>query len=289
MTPEDLIDCYPELYHVTASGAWCSIRKRGLLTTNDLLSSDGAEFSYPLNGPYGALDNPSDWKGKKEHEDPESGCGARDSCVRVCSPEACLSAVIRDQVPLHGGGVLEKQLSHQRHLCSSTPTLKGWYKRQNGRVFFFPTIHGAKILAEKYLRKGAPQIMLVVCTRSLIDACGDRIELAAYNSGNTEHQGENVVSVNGLEKWHYKLFLPLEEYDYNYWHRKRRKRRKKHEREPVKEVTVKGGVRDIAKHVIKVVEMDGSEEESELAECCRRPSPQKPSTCNPTGGRMHGV
>ena len=288
MTPEELIDLCPELYHVTG-GALCSIKKHGLLTTNDLLGRGDAEFSFSLNGLYGALDNPVDWRRMEEHEDPGTGCEIRDGCVRVCDPDSDLAAVIRDQGPLNEE-TLKKQLAHQRKLRPGIPTLEEWYRRQNDRVFFFPTKEKAEELAEKYRKKGAPQKILVVCTKSLIEAHRERIDLAAYNSGSTEHQGEDVVS-KGWEKWHDELFLSLDDYDYHYWCRKRRKRR---ESEPINEVTVRGGVSDIAKHVIEVVDMDGSEDGSEPPESRCRPRP-KLSTRSPyrvlslDGGGMRGV
>ena len=286
MTPEDLIDLCPRLYHVTG-GACCSIKKHGLLTTNDLLGRGGAEFSFPLNGLYGALDSPVDWRRMEDHEDPGTGCEIRDGCVRVCDPDSCLAAVIRDQGPLNEE-TLKKQLAHQRKLRPGTPTLEEWNRRQNGRVFFFPTCKKAKELAKKYLEKGAPQKILVVCTKSLIEAHRERIELAAYNSGSTEHQGEDVVS-KGWEKWHDELFLPLEDYDYGHWLKKRGRNGG-----PVREVTVRGGVPYIAKHVIEVVEMDGSEDRSEPPESRCRPRPKLSARApyrvlSLDGGGMRGV
>ena len=284
MTPEELIDLCPKLYHVTG-GAYCSIRKHGLLTTNDLLVRRDAEFSFPLDGPYGALDNPVDWRRLEEHEEPGTGCEIRDGCVRVCDPDSGLAAVIRDQGPLNQE-TLKKQLAHQRKLRPGIPTLEEWYRRQNDRVFFFPTCKKAKELAKKYLEKGAPQKIIVVCTKSLIEAHRERIELAAYNSGSTEHQGEDVVS-KGWEKWHDELFLPLEDYDYQHWLKKRGR-----SGGPVREVTVRGGVADIAKHLVDV---DGCPEGSELPESYHRFRPAESSTCTPyrvlslDGGGMRGV
>ena len=284
MTPEELIKLCPKLYHVTG-GTLCSIKKHGLLTTNDLLGRGDAEFSFPLNGLYGALDNPVDWRRMEEHEDPGTGCEIRDGCVRVCDPDSDLAAVIRDQGPLNEE-TLKKQLAHQSRLRSGIPTLEESHRRQNDRVFFFPTKEKAEELAEKYRKKGAPQKILVVCTKSLIEAHRERIELAAYNSGSTEHQGEDVVS-KGWEKWHDELFLPLDDYDYEHWLKKRGRNGG-----PVREVTVRGGVPDIAKHL---VDMDSCPESSELPEncCCSRPA--EPSTRSPyrvlslDGGGMRGV
>ena len=287
MTPEELIDYCPELYHVTG-GACCSIRKHGLLTTNDLLGRGDAEFSLPVRGWCGDLGNSQDWRGMEEHEDPGTGCKTRGRCVRVRDPDSCLDAVIRDQVPLNEKTLIS-QLAHQRLPRPGIPTLEEWHRRQNDRVFFFPTREKAEELAEKYRKKGAPQKILVICTKLLVEAHGDRIELSAYNSGTTDHQGEDVVS-NGWEKWHDELFLPLDDYDYRHWLRKRRRKGR-----PVREVTVRGGVPDITKYVIKVVEMDGSPGGNELSESRCRPRPPKPPTRSPyrvlslDGGGMRGV
>ena len=284
MTPEDLIDLCPKLYHVTG-GSLCSIKKHGLLTANDLLGRGDAEFSFSLNGLYGALDNSVDWRRVEEHEGPGTGCEIRDGCVRVCDPDSGLAAVIRDQGPLNEE-TLKKQLEHQRKLRPGTPTLEEWHRRQNDRVFFFPTCKKAKELAEKYLEKGAPQKILVVCTKSLIEAHRERIELAAYNSGNNQREGEDVVS-KGWEKWHDELFLPLEDYDYQHWIEKRGR-----SGGPVREVTVRGGVPDIAKHL---ADMDDCPEGSELPENCHRSRPAESSTRAPyrvlslDGGGMRGV
>ena len=253
MTSEDLISNHPELYHVTATGSWCSIKKHGLCTTNDLLNRAGVTLSCPAEGQYGRLDNPAGWREMQDGQTSRIGWKARDTGARVCSddPESSLTAIIRDQDPLNGGSTLESQLEHQ----GACITLEEWHERQNDRVFFFPTEKAAKGFAKTYQGKNAPQDILVVCTKSLINEHRDQIELSAYNSGSTEHQGEDVVSKNGLEKWHDELFVPLGEYNFDYWRLKKGGPKK-----AVVEVTVKGGVPDILAHVVKVVQMNGSEE-----------------------------
>ena len=256
MECDELVYNYPELYHVTARGAWTSIKKHGLLTTNELLEMPGATRSLPTKGRWGRLDDPTDWKPMGRNDRGGSSRAVRHDCVRVSDPESCMTAVIRDQEPLGKGTALEGQLSHQTPLRPSTPTMIDWLYRQNDRVFFFPTKEGALVMAEKYHGKGAPQDMIVVCTNSLVNALGHKIELSAYNSGNTRREGENVVTKNGKEKWHDELFLPIRDYDYRKWRRKRRKGKT----EPVSEVTVVGGVCKIANHVVKVLPMNGAVE-----------------------------
>lgn len=255
MKCKELIAKYPVLYHVTARGAWPSIKENGLLTANDLLGMRDAALSFPVEGRWGRLDDQTCWKPMEEDHNDGVGCAVRQDCVRVSDsdPESSLTAVIRDQEPLGKGTTLEKQLSHQKALRSSTPTLEQWIRRQNDRVFFFPKEEGAVAMADKYRGKNAPQDMIIVCTESLVEVLGDDVELSAYNSGNTRREGKNVVTKNGLEKWHDELFLPIADYNFDHWRRKRRGPKK-----AVREVTVKGGIRKIAKHVVKVVPTNGT-------------------------------
>ena len=252
MKRKELISRYPVLYHVTARGAWPSIKEHGLRTTNDLLGMRDAALSLPVEGRWGRLDDNIGWKPTEEDDSDGVGCAVRHDCVRVSDLESSLTAVIRDQEPLGKGTTLEKQLLHQCALRSGIPTLREWIHRQNDRAFFFPTEEGAMAMAEKYRGKNAPQDIIVVCTESLVKLPGNKIELSAYNSGNTSREGENVVTKNGLEKWHDKLFRPIGKYDFDYWRRKR-----KGPKRAVREVTFKGGIRNIAKHVVKVVPMNG--------------------------------
>ena len=271
MKREELISKYPVLYHVTARGAWPSIKRHGLLTTNDLLGMRDAALSLPVEGRWGRLDDEEGWRLMEDQERSAVGCSARHDCVHVKAPESSLTAIIRDQEPL-SDDTLDRQLSRQRkRRPNSTPTFEAWHKRQNDRAFFFPTRAGAEVMANKYQNqkehnpeekripknKRAPQDMLVVCTKSLVDEYGKRIELSARNSGDLRREGDLSKKPDWYRR-HDELFLTLHRFDYESWLRRSPRQN------PVKEVTVRGGVPDISDHVIKVVQMNGPAEGKRL-------------------------
>ena len=105
--------------------------------------------------------------------------------------------------------------------------------------------------------KCAPQDMLVVCTKSLVDEYGKRIELSARNSGDLRREGDLSKKPDWYRR-HDKLFQTLHRFNYEFWLCKSPRQN------PIKEVTVKGGVPDISDHVIKVVQMNGSAEGKRL-------------------------
>ena len=271
MKRKEFISKYPVLYHVTARGAWPSIRKHGLLTTNDLLDIRDAALSVPVVGRWGRLDDKAGWTPMEDQEKDEVDCKSRGRCLRVLGRGSSLTAVIRDQEPLGKCTTLKKQLLHQSSLRPSTPTLKEWIHRQNDRAFFFPTRAGAEVMANKYQNqkehnpeekripknKRAPQDMLVVCTKSLVDEYGKRIELSARNSGDLRREGDLSKKPDWYRR-HDELFLTLHRFDYDAWLCRSPKQN------PIKEVTVRGGVPDISDHVIKVVQMNGSAEGKRL-------------------------
>ena len=249
------------LYHVTARGSWPSISKHGLLTTNALLVKCG-------------MPNSERCRISRRH---------RHRCKTLRGKKLggiMLTAVIRDQNALKKRGKkLEKEIEAQGDRISP----EHWYERQNGRVFFYPSRAGAVKLARIYADQGHPQDILVVCTRSLVDAHRKEIELCAFNSGATNRQGLRPKEKHG--KWHHRLFESVDDYPYACWRDGKRRLRK------VRELTVRGGVNSIDRHVIKVVSTDDGKEcrvvvpatpnQLRTAKCalescdeCARPHPQ---------------
>ena len=218
------------LYHVTARGSWPSICKHGLLTTNALLQ----ECSVPLS------------------ERPLTSRHHRGRCKIVHGEELggiLLTAVIRDQNALiRQGKRLEDELEAQGDRIS----IERWYERQNERVFFYPSRAEAVNLACIYANQKRPQDILVVCTRSLVDAHRKEIELCAFNSGATNREGLRPTEKYG--KWHHCLFQSVEDYTYVRWPKGKRTLR------DVRELTVRGGVNRIERHVVKVVSTDDGKE-----------------------------
>ena len=218
------------LYHVTARGSWPSISKHGLLTTNALLAKCG-------------MPNSERRRINRRH---------RHRCKTLRGKELdgiLLMAVIRDQNALKKRGKkLEKEIEDQGNQIS----LERWYERQNERVFFYPSRAEAVRLACIYAGEGHPQDILVICTRSLVDACRKKIELCAFNSGGTNRKPSKFTEKYG--KWHDRLFQSIEDYAYVFWPKGKRKLR------TIRELTVRGGVHRIDRHVVKVVSTDDGKE-----------------------------
>ena len=212
------------LYHVTASHSWPSIKKHGLLSTNALLKASGLS----------------------ESERCRIGFGHRDDSELVCGSASChpqLKAVIRDQTPLKDGRLtkeLKKQKAHISH--------RKWYKRQNARVFFYPSKREAVELARGYAEKGCPQDILVFCTELLIEGHRADIRLCAFNSGATNRK--KPVPEDCYGKWHDNLFQPVEDYPYVYWKEKYNRSR------AIREVTILRGVPKPCRHVIEILRTD---------------------------------
>lgn len=236
----EMVATYPRLYHLTAQGSWDSIKKNGLLSTSKLLAMS-----------------------KTPQELRNIICRKpRSHSVIVENPEIFLKATIRDQKPLYDS-FLKTQLEKQR--AKITP--KQWYERQNGRVFLFLSSERLANFAKQY----PDEDVLVINTRSLVAAHCCQIELCAYNSGYNKRE-ENMLENPSYYKRHDDMFLPLKDYPYRFW--------QKHNKVPVKELTVLNGVPDIAFHVIKVVRMHKDEEPEVLEECC----PTHQPNCYDSGG-----
>ena len=242
MTPQELarlISSHPVLYHLTWPDSWKSIMEHGLLSTNSLL----------------------DRSAKSKDEKDAIGYCHRKECEPIEGKEAHsipLKAVIRDQQTVDD----EKLRDHLGKIGMSE---EAWYHRQNERVFFFLTMEppkkkksgGLVALARKYLK----QEMIMVCTKSLIDAYHREIDLSHYNTG------FNLWDPDPLEKPDYpkrqdSLFHRIEDYPY-------KRNKKKNE---VRELTVVGGVPDIRDHVIKIVEMNSGVEGDVVYPCGSRRS-----------------
>lgn len=150
MTPEELAERHPKLYHVTEPGAWLSIQRYGLLSTSHLLEL----FE---------MDNKITTQRRKEAiliEHPLYG--------RV---------VLNDQVPLLQNA-LEKCLDD-----NLKP--EDWIKTLNARVFFWASEKNLDNHLSARLNKTRPREVLVLDTLSLAKAHAERIEICPINSGVT--------------------------------------------------------------------------------------------------------
>ena len=242
MTPQELarlISIHPVLYHLTWPCAWKSIMRHGLLSTNALLDRSTKS---------------------KDEKDDISYCH-RKECEPIEGKEVHsipLKAMIRDQQTIDDEKLRD-------HLGKIGMPENAWYHRQNERVFFFLTTKppkkkksgGLVALAKKYEQ----QEMIMVCTKSLIDAHYHEVDLSHYNTG------FNLWDPDSLENPDYpkrqdSLFHRIEDYPY-------KRNGKKNE---VRELTVVGGVPDIRNHVIKIVEMNNGVEGDVVYRCGSRRS-----------------
>ena len=211
-----------------------SIMAHGLLSTNALLERS----RMPLERKFEI--------GQKRRAKSEEICVLQPAHVSESSQShetwnrQPLAAVIRDQKPL-----ILRKLRDQLEYQGACITEEEWFERQNERVFFFLSWDSVSSMMKIYKQ----QDMLVVCTKSLVKAYCDRIELSAYNSGFNRWDRNDLSSYVKPYRLHDELFLPIREYPYSYWHGERGSDG------PVKELTVLDGIDNIAAHVIRVEEM----------------------------------
>ena len=229
-----LIRLHPKLYHLTAPGCWESVMEHGLLSTNALIERSGMspERKFEI--------------GRKRRSKNEEVCIPQPACVPESSPShetghgRFLKAVIRDQKPL-----ILRKLRDQLDYQGACITEEEWFVRQNERVFFFLSRDSVSSMMKVYKE----QDMLVVCTKTLVKAYCDRIELSAYNSGFNRWDRNDLSSYVKPYKLHDELFLPIRDYPYSYWHGERG------DDGPVRELTILEGVCNIADYVIKAKQM----------------------------------
>jgi hypothetical protein len=189
-------------------GSWPAIRDHGLLSTSELLDRYGIEG---------------------ETRDAIEAV-RRPECVPL-QGEGLPDVVIRDQKPMRDDALascLEDGL---------TPA--DWYRMLNARTFFWLSRDRLRRLLGARAYRNRPQTVLTLDTRSLVEAHAERIELSPINSGATLFGS----AVNRGKR----TFLPIAEYDFEGWSKKRRAGG-----EPVVELVVRGGVPDIQEHVIAV-------------------------------------
>jgi hypothetical protein len=153
VTPEELAELYPRLYHMAEANSWESIAKHGLLSTSALLDFFG------ING--------------EERQNIELRRRGRSQEIKHAEHGR---VVVRDQKP-----IIESKLKASLQDC----TLEEWYRLLNGRVFFWLTKERLNTLlsAKEYREK--PHTVLTLDTRSLAKDYARSITLSPMNSGNT--------------------------------------------------------------------------------------------------------
>ena len=155
--PDELVDNYPVLHHMSESGSWSTIRQIGLLSTQRLV----AECELSDAAATGILRT------------------RRKTSVRLHHPDVGL-VTVRDQGPL-----LEDNLTK----ALKGMTVEQWLAVLNDRVFFW--LHPARLdrlLSARRYRHQSHDV-LVVNTRDLLDRHGDRVRITAMNTGATIFPG----------------------------------------------------------------------------------------------------
>ncbi len=154
VTPEDLADTYPLLYHMADAGSWESIRTHGLLSTSSLLDL------FEING--------------KERRDIENA--RRPESIEITNPKHG-RAVVRDQKPLS-----ESKLAKSLSGCS----VPEWYRLLNKHVFFWLTKSRLQTLLCARAYRDTPHIVFTIETLPFVKRYEDQIVLSPMNSGNTQ-------------------------------------------------------------------------------------------------------
>lgn len=181
MEPDELVQRFPHLYHVADANAWPSIERLGLLSTTAVLDLFGIEG----------------------HERFRIESQRRPECVPVWHPVHG-RVVIRDNKPL-----LESRL---RTCLQDGLSPRDWYQMLNRRVFFWPTVARVQKLMAAAAYSDESKVLVQVSTERLVKGYADSITLSPMNSGATRP----FAHPRGV-----RTFLPVSEYDYDYWRRRR--------------------------------------------------------------------
>lgn len=151
LTPDYLVERWPQLFHMAEAGSWPAIQQHGLLSTTALLDL------YEIEG--------------DERDRLESA--RRPESIAIHHPVHGTSW-IRDNKPIN-----EKVL--RRTLAGMTEP--EFYRLLNGRVFLWLTETRLHRLRSAPPYRSRPHDVLVVSTERLFAAHGDRVELSPMNSG----------------------------------------------------------------------------------------------------------
>ncbi len=184
MSPEELAERHPRLFHVTEPGAWPSIARFGLLSTRRLLDLFvvGAEWRAHLV------------------------TRRRPEAVALEHPQYG-QVVLNDQRPLSESAL--------RRCLDDGLEPADWIGMLNDRVFFWADEAGLDRLLTARMNRERPRAILVVDTLSLARAHLGRVEISPINSGATLRRPAR----RGLG-----TFTPLGAMSFDTWRRKRGQR-----------------------------------------------------------------
>ncbi len=215
---DELVADCPTLYHMAERGSWPAIRDQGLLSTSALMDL------YGIDG---------DRREAIEHRH-------RPASVPITA-EGQPGAVVRDQIPMSDGGLVRALPARIKPA--------DWYGLLNSKVFFWLTRERLLKLTCARSYRDAEHDILELNTGSLLAAHRSAVTLCPINSGCTKpipHPRDE------------RTFLPIVDYPYGDWRRRRRRG------ERAVELAVERAVPDIAAHVRRVVVMKGDKTLAEL-------------------------
>ena len=153
MTPEQLVELYPRVFHMANAGSWPAIQSEGLLSTRQLVDA-----CHPTQAD-------------------------RDAVLRQRRPRSITlthpthgPVVVRDQAPLREDNL---------RACLDRITVQQWLDILNERVFFW--LHPDKLSTLLHARRyrNHEHDVLTVNTSSLLTTHAANIRLSAINSGAT--------------------------------------------------------------------------------------------------------
>lgn len=153
MTPDEFVDRYPRVWHLTEAEGWPGIERHGLLSVSALLDL------YGLGG--------------AERYAVERA--RRADSVPLAHPEHG-RALVRDQRPMHEAVL-------RRTLVDMEP--EEWFALLNRRVFFWVSPQRVRRHRAAALNLPRRQMLLAIDTAALLARHGDRVELSPINSGAT--------------------------------------------------------------------------------------------------------
>lgn len=213
---DELVRRYPRLFHVCEESNLPGIQRHGLLSTAALCDL----FELPQDAREAIL---------LRHR-PES--------VEISHPVHG-AAVIRDQKPMDDNG-LRRALQDGLHPLD-------WYALLNQHVFFWLDRERVERLLSARAYRGKRFALLTVKTQDLLDRHADRTVLSPLNTGATKP----MPHPRGKD-----CFLPLSEYPFEAWLKKR------NSRQAVVELAVRYSVPDLMGLVegVSVVAADGTKD-----------------------------
>jgi hypothetical protein len=206
MTPEELAALHPRLYHTTDAANLDGILRYGLLSTRRLLDLAGL--------------SPAEREAFVRQRRP--------GFVRLKQPGDGV-AVIMDNLPL-----LEGPLAR---CLDDGLTPADWCAKLNERVFFFVNEADLDGLLNAEATRKYDRLVLVLDTLGVAKTYADQMELSPINSGSTRR----APARRG-----HATFTPLLRHSYAQWRRLRMECGDKRSLDAIKEVTVHGGIDNVA-------------------------------------------